>query len=78
MEEHPFPGVCGRVCHHPCEEICTRSTVDEAISIRSVHRFLADWAKENNISFKPEVKPKREEKVAVIGSGPAGLACAYF
>jgi len=78
MEEHPFPGVCGRVCHQPCEVICTRSKVDKPVSIRSVHRFLADWAKENNISFKPEVKPKREEKVAVIGSGPAGLACAYF
>jgi heterodisulfide reductase subunit A-like polyferredoxin len=78
MEEHPFPGVCGRVCHQPCEAICTRSKVDKPVSIRSIHRFLADWAKENNISFKPEVKPKREEKVAVIGSGPAGLACAYF
>ncbi len=76
--EHPFPGICGRVCHHPCETACTRARVDEPVSIMALHRFLADWARENNVTFIPEKKEPREKKVAVIGSGPAGLACAYF
>jgi len=76
--EHPFPGICGRVCHHPCETACTRAKVDAPVSIMALHRFLADWARENKISFLAEKKDRRKEKVAVIGSGPAGLACAYF
>ena len=77
-QEHPFPGICGRVCHQPCEQVCTRNEVDQSLAIRSTHRFLADWARENNVSFVPEKKPEREEKIAIIGAGPAGLACAYF
>jgi heterodisulfide reductase subunit A-like polyferredoxin len=76
--EHPFPGVCGRVCHHPCETACTRAKVDAPVSIMALHRFLADWARENGITFVPGKKESREGKVAVVGSGPAGLACAYF
>ncbi|MFO7713408.1 FAD-dependent oxidoreductase [Desulfosarcina sp.] len=76
--EHPFPGVCGRVCHHPCETACTRAKVDAPVSIMALHRFLADWARENGITFVPAKKESRETKVAVVGSGPAGLACAYF
>ena len=76
--EHPFPGVCGRVCHHPCETACTRARVDAPVSIMALHRFLADWARGNGIRFIPEKKSRRSEKVAVVGSGPAGLACAYF
>jgi len=76
--EHPFPGVCGRVCHHPCETACTRGQVDAPVSIMALHRFLADWARTNGVTFVPEKKARRSEKVAVVGSGPAGLACAYF
>ncbi|HSO19623.1 MAG TPA: FAD-dependent oxidoreductase, partial [Desulfosarcina sp.] len=76
--EHPFPGVCGRVCHHPCESACTRAKVDAPVSIMALHRFLADWARKNQVRFIPEKKAERSEKVAVVGSGPAGLACAYF
>jgi len=76
--EHPFPGVCGRVCHHPCETACTRGQVDAPVSIMALHRFLADWARENGVRFIPEKKAARKENVAVVGSGPAGLACAYF
>jgi heterodisulfide reductase subunit A-like polyferredoxin len=76
--EHPFPGVCGRVCHHPCETACTRTKVDKPVSIMALHRFLADWARENGITYIPEKKDTRSQKVAVIGSGPAGLTCAYF
>ena len=76
--EHPFPGICGRICHHPCETACTRAKVDEPVSIMALHRFLADWARENGVEFIPQKKDNRSEKVAVVGSGPAGLACAYF
>jgi len=76
--EHPFPGICGRVCHHPCESACARGQVDQPVSIMALHRFLADWAREHQIRFVPMKKPARSEQVAVIGSGPAGLACAYF
>ncbi len=75
---HPFPGSCGRVCHHPCEKGCTRGDLDEAVSIREIHRFLADWEGMQGVSFPPETADIREEKVAVIGSGPAGLSAAYF
>ncbi|MGD9211944.1 MAG: FAD-dependent oxidoreductase, partial [Desulfobacteraceae bacterium] len=78
-EEHPFPGVCGRVCHHPCESACTRNDVDQPLAIRELHRFLADFEKEQKEYFIPAVtEEKRDEKVAVIGSGPTGLTTAYY
>ena len=77
-EAHPFPGICGRVCHHPCEGICTRGDADEPLSIQYMHRFLADNDLSNDQPYVPEVQTRREEKVAVIGSGPAGLSTAYF
>ncbi|MBK5101115.1 MAG: FAD-dependent oxidoreductase, partial [Desulfobacteraceae bacterium] len=76
-EEHPFPAICGRVCHHPCEEICTRNDVDEPIAVQYLHRFLADLDIRDENHYVPEVKEQREEKVAIIGSGPAGLAASY-
>ncbi|MFW5931414.1 MAG: FAD-dependent oxidoreductase, partial [Desulfosalsimonas sp.] len=78
-DAHPFPGVCGRVCHHPCEGECTRNDYDEPLAIRELHRFLADWEKAEDEKVLPETaEEKRDEKVAVIGSGPAGLSAAYF
>jgi len=77
-EDHPFPAICGRVCHHPCEEICTRGDVDEPIAIQYLHRFLADLDLDSENRHIPEVKEKRDEKVAIIGSGPAGLTAAYY
>ena len=76
-EDHPFPGICGRVCHHPCEEICTRNDVDQPLAIRELHRFLADYELSQGERYVPETAPARDEKVAVVGSGPAGLAAAY-
>jgi len=75
-EENPFPAVCGRVCFHPCESSCNRKDFDEAVPINALERFMADAAsrKGRRLSFKRE---KRKEKIAVIGSGPAGLTCAY-
>jgi len=77
-DAHPFPAICGRVCHHPCEGICTRGDADEPISIQYLHRFLADVDFSEETCFVPEVGEKREEKIAVIGAGPAGLSAAYF
>jgi 2-oxoacid:acceptor oxidoreductase delta subunit (pyruvate/2-ketoisovalerate family) len=75
-QENPFPGVCGRVCPHPCEAQCNRERLGGAIAIHHVERFLSDWAAEQGIP-PLTLKPTRSEKIAVIGSGPAGLACAY-
>ena len=77
-EAHPFPGICGRVCHHPCEGICTRGDVDQSIAIQTLHRFLADEDLAQAERYVPEVKERKTEKIAVIGSGPAGLGAAYF
>jgi NADPH-dependent glutamate synthase beta subunit-like oxidoreductase/NAD-dependent dihydropyrimidine dehydrogenase PreA subunit len=78
-EDNPLPGICGRVCHHPCEDACRRATLDEAVAICDVKRFLAD---QEIGKRQPQVpgaqKPRRTEKVAVIGGGPAGLAAAHF
>ena len=75
-EESPFPGVCGRVCFHPCESSCNRKEYDEALAIHSVERFLADsqWHARR---VRHTHKIRRKEQIAVIGGGPAGLACAY-
>jgi NADH-quinone oxidoreductase subunit F len=73
----PFPMTLGRVCHHPCEAKCKRAQVDEPVAIRHLKRFAADWASGHNIEYTPEIRTKREQKVAVIGSGPAGLSAAW-
>jgi uncharacterized 2Fe-2S/4Fe-4S cluster protein (DUF4445 family)/thioredoxin reductase len=74
---YPFSGVCGRVCSHPCEQICERAKVDEPISIRAAHRFLADWELSAGREKATPIALKKETPIAVVGSGPAGLACAY-
>ncbi len=74
--ENPFPGVCGRVCPHPCESQCNRERLGGAIAIHHVERFLSDWAAAQGIAPAGQ-RPTRPERVAVIGAGPAGLACAY-
>ncbi|HAA04421.1 MAG TPA: 4Fe-4S ferredoxin, partial [Syntrophobacteraceae bacterium] len=77
-EENPLPAICGRVCHHPCESACMRGTVDEPVAIDFIKRYVADLDLKSDFRYVPEIKEKRSEKVAVIGSGPAGLACAYY
>jgi 2-oxoacid:acceptor oxidoreductase delta subunit (pyruvate/2-ketoisovalerate family) len=75
-EENPFPGICGRVCFHPCESKCNRKDYDEPIAIHALERFVSDFA--SNLSKKIEKAPDiRKGKVAIIGSGPAGMSCAY-
>ena len=77
-DAHPFPAICGRVCHHPCEGICTRGDADEPVSIQYLHRFLADLDLSQEAPYVPPTSETRSEKVAVIGAGPAGLSAAYF
>ena len=77
-QAHPFPGVCGRVCHHPCEGACNRKDVDQPLSIQYLHRFLADHDFSSGKPYIPVKKTNRDEKVAIVGSGPAGLTCAYY
>ena len=73
-ESNPLPSVCGRVCHHPCEEECNRKVVDSSVAIEWLKQFAADNG--NNKKSRP-VKRKKEERVAIVGSGPAGLTAAY-
>ncbi len=73
LEESPFPGVCGRVCYHPCEASCNRRDFDGAVSVQGIERFLSDFPSPSPIS----ADHVRDERVAVIGYGPAGLTCAY-
>ncbi len=77
-KEHPFPGICGRVCHHPCEAACTRGKLEAPLGIQYLHRYLADLDRRSASPYVPERKPSNQTRVAIIGSGPAGLACAYF
>ncbi|MBQ3267499.1 MAG: FAD-dependent oxidoreductase, partial [Atopobiaceae bacterium] len=81
--ENPFPAVCGRVCNRRCEVACTRGTVDEAVAIDEVKRFIAEKDLEAETRYVPEpvipsTRGRMPEKVAVIGAGPAGLTCAYY
>jgi len=73
----PFAGVLGRVCTHPCEFECERGKFDEAISIRALKRFVADYELKTGREKAAPIEKTKDSKVAVIGSGPAGLACAY-
>jgi heterodisulfide reductase subunit A len=73
----PFAGVCGRVCTHPCEAECERGKVDHPIAIRSLKRFMADYEHKNGREKAARVETTKKEKIAVVGSGPAGIACAY-
>ena len=75
-QENPLPRVCGRVCFHPCEGACNRKEFDEATSINTLERFVGDHAFQSGKRFAPP-KEKKNKKVAIIGSGPAGLSCAY-
>lgn len=77
--ENVLPGICGRVCHHPCESACRRTEVDGPLAIRDIKRFLADFEAMTSPPHDPPARPSmpaRPEKIAVIGSGPAGLAAA--
>ena len=75
MERLPLPGVLGRVCPHPCEAKCRRQELDEPVAICALKRFAADQVDLGSIN--PPLVEAKGEKIAIIGSGPAGLSCAY-
>jgi formate dehydrogenase major subunit len=77
-EALPLPATIGRICPHPCEQVCRRNIVDQPISICSLKRFAADQDLFSNKRFTPAVKPNSGLKVAIIGSGPSGLSAAYY
>jgi len=79
-ERNPFPAICGRICHHPCESRCRRGELDDPVAIRSLKRFVADWYFDHAAELA-QVEPFPQthgQRVAVVGAGPTGLACAYF
>jgi len=78
MERNPFPAVCGRICVHPCEFKCRRGELDDPVAIRSLKRFASDWYYNNIGKAKEPFPVTKDQKVAVVGAGPAGLTCAYF
>ena len=82
-KDNPLPAVCGHVCNRRCEDACTRGTIDEAIAIDEVKRFIAERDLNAETRFIPKktipsLKGGFKEKIAIIGAGPAGLSCAYF
>jgi NADH-quinone oxidoreductase subunit F len=77
-ERNPFPAVCGRICIHPCEFKCRRGELDEAVAIRALKRYAADWYFDHIGKAKEPFPVTEDQKVAVVGAGPAGLTCAYF
>lgn len=82
-KDNPLPAVCGHVCNRRCEDACTRGTIDEAVAIDEVKRFIAERDLNAETRFIPKktipsLKGGFKEKIAIIGAGPAGLSCAYF
>ena len=83
-QDNPFPSVCGYVCNRRCEEACTRASLDKAVAIDEIKKFIAEQDLKGEERYIPEPIRRRpidkpyEEKVAIIGAGPAGLSCAYY
>ncbi len=81
--ENPFPAVCGRICNRRCEDACTRGTIDAAVSIDAVKKFIAEQDLKAEHRYVPDIvvasnRGRWKEKIAIIGGGPAGLSCAYY
>ncbi len=83
-KDNPFPAICGRVCNKRCEMACTRGTVDEPVAIDAIKKFIAEQDLHADTRYVPEVvipsnrKEHFDQKIAIIGGGPAGLSCAYY
>ncbi len=82
-KENPFPAVCGRICNKRCEDVCTRGTIDRAVSIDAVKKFIAAKDLEAENRYVPDIivasnLGRWREKIAIIGGGPAGLSCAFY
>ena len=83
-QDNPFPSVCGYVCNRRCEDACTRGALDKALAIDEIKKFIAEQDLKSEVRYIPERLYRRpidkpyEQKVAIIGAGPAGLSCAYY
>lgn len=78
-KENPFPAVCGRICPHNCESECTRSDLDHPVAIDEIKKFIADYELKKEHRFVPEkLFDYSDKKIAIIGSGPSGLSCAFY
>ena len=83
-QDNPFPSVCGYVCNRRCEDACTRGTIDKALAIDEIKKFIAEQDLKSDDRYVAELRRRRpidkdyEEKVAIIGAGPAGMSCAYY
>ena len=82
-KENPFPAVCGRICNRRCEQACTRGTMDQAVAIDEVKKFIAEQDLHARTRYIPPIIPPTsgrlfDEKIAIIGAGPAGLSCAFY
>ena len=82
-KENPFPAVCGRICNRRCEQACTRGTIDQAVAIDEVKKFIAEQDLHAETRYIPPIIPPTsgrlfDEKIAIIGAGPAGLSCAFY
>ncbi len=78
LEQNPLPRTLGRICEAPCEKVCRRSKVDEPVAIRQLNRFAADQIGWDDIKIPVSDDKPEDMKIAIVGSGPAGLSCAYF
>ena len=75
---NPFPAITGRVCPHPCEPACSRMEIDAPVAINAIERYIGDLDLAADKRYVPRIKDHKEDKVAIVGSGPAGLSCAYY
>ncbi|MCP4622794.1 MAG: NAD(P)-binding protein, partial [bacterium] len=74
--ENPLPGVCGRLCHHPCEDQCVRNHIDRPVAIRALKRFAIEKAEKTALDKFIPMAAKTGQRVAIVGGGPSGLAAA--
>lgn len=77
-KENPLPAICGSICNHRCEDACTRGEIDEAVAIDEIKKFIAELELKSEERYIPKKEFDEGKKIAVIGSGPAGLSCAYY
>jgi formate dehydrogenase beta subunit len=77
LKANPFSSVCGRICHHPCEQKCRRNRVDAPVGLRLLKRFIMESTGDYRLSRRKRMEPTRSERIAIIGSGPGGLTAAH-